>query len=336
MVAAEGRLQGARVSGAAGARLDPSSAGQHQGGPAEMLNAVLDDVQRELARPQPLVGETLDRLHRELLGWRMQHSQLWDDVRRGVRGHPLTRLLDQDPLTRRCYQKPRGYPGDAVLLDYIYDGRSGGSVSELGAAILAHHVETTGCRSVRLRRDLVTEAVDRAAAARDGASILSVACGHLREFPRSEARAAGAISRWVALDQDPLSIETLRRDCGPSDILDARVCAVAELLAEQDRWEGQFDLVYAAGLCDYLPDAAFVRLTRALYGMCRPGGKLLLANVTAENPQLGYHESFMDWMFVLRGEAGLEALARRAVGDDAALRTFRDPTRVICFLELER
>jgi hypothetical protein len=301
-----------------------------------MLDAVLDDVLRELARPQPRVGESLDRLHGELLSWRTQYPQLWDDVRRTVRGHALSALLDEDPLTRRCYEKPRGYPGDAPLLDYIYDGRCGGTVSELGAAMFAHHVETTGCRAVRLRRDLVAETVDRIAAARNGVSVLSVACGHMPEFARSEACAAGAIARWVAIDQDPLSIETVLRNCGRSEILDARVCTVSELLGIQDQWAAQFDLIYAAGLCDYLPDAAFVRLTRALYGMCGAGGTLLLANVTADNPQLGYVESFMDWMFVLRDEARLEGLARKAVGEHAALRTFRDPTGAVCFLELRR
>src|SRR5262249_44121844 len=34
--------------------------------------------------------------------------------------HPLRALLHQDPFTYRAYSKPRGYAGDAVLLDFIY------------------------------------------------------------------------------------------------------------------------------------------------------------------------------------------------------------------------
>src|SRR5581483_5573244 len=36
--------------------------------------------------------------------------------------HPLRRLLHQDPLTWRSFHKPRGYAGDAAMLDYIYSG----------------------------------------------------------------------------------------------------------------------------------------------------------------------------------------------------------------------
>src|SRR5258708_17852391 len=40
-------------------------------------------------------------------------------------GHPVRFLVHQDPLTERAYFKPRGYPGDAVLLDLFYGGGGG-------------------------------------------------------------------------------------------------------------------------------------------------------------------------------------------------------------------
>src|SRR5690242_11265267 len=37
-----------------------------------------------------------------------------------VRPHRVLKLAHQDPFLSRAYDKPRGYAGDAVLLDFIY------------------------------------------------------------------------------------------------------------------------------------------------------------------------------------------------------------------------
>ena len=41
-------------------------------------------------------------------------------VGRQILTHPLGELLHRDPFTRRGFDKPRGYAGDAVLIDYLY------------------------------------------------------------------------------------------------------------------------------------------------------------------------------------------------------------------------
>src|SRR5690606_27280552 len=37
-----------------------------------------------------------------------------------LRDHPMRSIIHQDPFQRRCFEKPRGYAGDAVMLDMIY------------------------------------------------------------------------------------------------------------------------------------------------------------------------------------------------------------------------
>ena len=39
-----------------------------------------------------------------------------------VREHPVFGILREDPYTDRAYSKPRGYPGDAEMLDLVYFG----------------------------------------------------------------------------------------------------------------------------------------------------------------------------------------------------------------------
>src|SRR5207344_1382702 len=44
----------------------------------------------------------------------------WSEFARLCLDHPLRRLLHEDPFTYRAFSKPRGYAGDAVMMDYIY------------------------------------------------------------------------------------------------------------------------------------------------------------------------------------------------------------------------
>jgi hypothetical protein len=75
--------------------------------------------------------------------------------------------------------------------------------------------------------------------------------------------------------------------------------------------EGQYDLVWAAGIFDYFTDRVFVRLLRRLLGAVAPAGKVVVGNFSEENPTGPYME-LVDWLLHLRGPDTLRALARQA------------------------
>ena len=68
--------------------------------------------------------------------------------------------------------------------------------------------------------------------------------------------------------------------------------------------------------------------------MLKPGGRLLVANMTPDT-EAGYLEAFMDWWMVYRNEDDMRSLAdaipARAL---ASMRTFRNPGSHIVFLEV--
>jgi hypothetical protein len=61
-----------------------------------------------------MVVHELDQVRRSM------SAAAWKTVARWVAAHPVGRFLYEDPLTRRAFAKPRGYAGDAVMMDYIY------------------------------------------------------------------------------------------------------------------------------------------------------------------------------------------------------------------------
>ena len=223
--------------------------------------------------------------------------------------HPVARLLHQDPFTRWSFEKPRGYSGDAQLLDFIYRHPT---VAQEGCHRFAARRHFTTVRHATRNRPMrcVNAAtswrvhVDEIAETRGSeAEILAVAAGHLREAELSTAFRERRMKRWVALDQDPLSIGAITRDFRgtPVEAIDG---SVRGLLSDSHQL-GTFDFIYAAGLYDYLPRAVAVKLTRKCMKMLKPNGVFLFANFAEGIPDDGFMETFMNWTLLLRTEADM-------------------------------
>lgn len=270
-------------------------------------------------------------------------SALWSEARatgregemqQWCRQHPLHALVQQDPFTHRAASKPRGYAGDAVMMDFIYTGTPPPGTTALGAEVFSATTCAGMGLSVRYRRQLLKSLIDDTVVSHAAPRVLSVASGHCRELEGSLAETPHFAGEFVALDQDPLSCEEVARVHAAHRV---RVInqGVRELASGPlGATLGSFDLVYSAGLYDYLPDVLARRLTRRLLGMLRPGGRLLLANFVPGGSGRGYMELFMDWTLILRNEAALRALSEAAGA--SSLTTFHDPHRNVVYAELQR
>src|SRR5262249_40838581 len=95
-------------------------------------------------------------------------DRAWNEFARVCLEHPLRQLLHQDPFTYRAFSRPRGYAGDAALLDFIYGQEEGWPVpeaSEMGKSIFAWTTCSSACEAVRARRGFIADPVNRVAAA---------------------------------------------------------------------------------------------------------------------------------------------------------------------------
>lgn len=299
--------------------------------------ALLDAVEAEMRD-----GAAAASMQRLVPGLRAVRDALpperWDAfVRDTCLGHGAAVRMREDPFVHRAYVKPRGYAGDAGILDLIYGAvPPPPDTTVLGHALYRCNVHAAACRSVRERRAILAAAIDAAAARAPGtARVLSVACGHLREAQRSTAVGDGALGAFHALDQDPLSVALLHREHASLGVRPV-LGSVRDLLRGQLRFDG-LELAYAAGLYDYLPAPVAAALTQRLFGMLAPGGRLLVANFCPELPDAGVMEGVMDWRLIYRSEAEVAALSERippvAIGHR---RVWRDSVGCVAYLELER
>jgi len=259
-----------------------------------------------------------------------------------IRNHPITDGIFQDPFTWRSFAKPRGYPGDAVLMDLIYHHVSThetvGRATLLGRAIYCYTSTRVSPQAVCARRDLLAAEIDRVAQASPRpARVLALACGHLREAERSVAVQDRALERFLALDQDEASIAVVQREQAANGV-EALAAPIRTLLSESKRQAlGSFDFVYAAGLFDYLSDRLAKRLVSAMFSLLNPGGKLWVSNFLPEVPDLGYMEALMDWWLIYRDAHQMEALLEEIPREQISThRTFTQPHRNVLFLEVVR
>ncbi|MGI2325414.1 MULTISPECIES: class I SAM-dependent methyltransferase [Methylococcus] len=248
--------------------------------------------------------------------------------------HPVKEAVHSCPFTRHSFTKPRGYAGDAGLIDLIYHGISARNIELDGIAeeIAKFTLNAPAARAVRYRRELLARYIDETAAQENEPLILSIAAGHLREIELSQAALNGQIGRLYAIDQDKESVALIQREYGRYNV-SASVGSVRQILNGKIKFNG-LSLVYAAGLFDYLPDNIAQRLIEHMFSFLKPGGRMLVANFLPQIPDIGYMESYMDWHLIFRSADELlrlfDSLPQNKV--ESLITTF-DPDKNIVFVE---
>jgi len=279
-----------------------------------------------------------DGLHQLVAGLALTRaSKSPDEWRRSVqafRAHPILKTLHQDPYSWRGYRKPRGYAGDAVLIDMIYGSGEGepllAKAGQLGKAIYTAAMTEPGIAATRGRRDYLANRIDQVCRERVQPAILSVACGHLREAAISPEFRAGRAGRFVALDQDRRSLRVVEKALPAVECLPASIAHLMDSSIDP----GRFDFIYASGLYDYLDDPTGAALLHTLARFIRPGGRILIANFLPGISVAGYMEAAMDWWLVYRRPEDLLALAA-GLPRSVARNAFRDPHEHLAYLELQ-
>lgn len=260
--------------------------------------------------------------------------------------HPLVLCA---PFPYRTFYKPLGYAGDYEMVNMILgDPLQGGSLFAktvnlwfLNQAPAVAHRN----RIAYLLENLVAE-TRRVAAAGRRAKILNLGCGPAGEIQRflKEAEVADQTD-FLLWD---FNSETL--DYARSELLSRRDAhrretrlefdqkSVHQLLKEAGRPNPggpRYDLVYCAGLFDYLSDRICQRLVNILYGFVAPGGLLIATNVDPSNPMRHGMEFLLEWHLIYRNQPQMKQLHPTGV-PARDITTKSDDTGVNIYLEVRR
>lgn len=253
----------------------------------------------------------------------------------------------QAPAARRAFQKPFGYPGDYEVMRFLYELPFEGPTLFAKTMSLVTD-EMAASRAVRQRKNLVKRWLKARLQNRTlPLRVLAIAAGPAQELQEllTETPRLQAPIEVVMFDQDKGALAYAYRRMQPltenREGHAVRVLylheSIKRLLHDRTLFDefGAFDLIYSAGLFDYLRVSTAVQLARDFYARLAPGGQLLISNMVPENPSRWYMEHHLDWFLLYRSRAELMEIGQRACGD-ARLRILEEETGVNPFLEFSR
>lgn len=249
------------------------------------------------------------------------------DALRHLSQRHLDALLMQAPFFHRARSKPLGYPGDFILMKYIYESRFEGA-NLFSRALHLAATETDGARMIRGRKDLLRDQMSMRVH-QPGKGPISMAlvgsgpCEEVLELLRG-LRPGHRPIRCVLFDQarDALSYSLARlrplAEAAPGEVkLVFLHESIRELLKGPTVYarQGPFDLVVCSGLLDYLVPPSAVALCANLVASLLPGGTLFVGNVVPELRTRWLLEHHLDWFVHYRTREELYGIAADCATD---------------------
>lgn len=212
-------------------------------------------------------------------------------------------------VLRRCWEKPRGYAGDFLMMEAIYRRTPVGD-TPFERWMDTWALELPGFQAVRNRRDQLS-ALLRQEHARGARRVMNVACGSAPEL--SAVARELAFDSVTLLDQDQGALDTavahFTREGPPAtrpEALRPWCGSVLGLLRNRSELaRGSQDFIYSIGLYDYLTERFAKTLTAKLWEGLTPGGLLVLGNFNGNNPMHHFTESALDWYLIYRDSPDL-------------------------------
>lgn len=284
-----------------------------------------------------------------LLGFETASRKIADDqvdIHKQLVHRDLHPLLLASPFFDRVYFKPLGYAGDYEMVNMILKRERGGPTTYAQIVndwFLAGGPPTAHRNRVRILEQVLAETTSQHAGSGRTVRVLNIGCGPAWEVQRFVG--AHPLAGCCAIDLMDFNQETL--DYAAARIAEAAagraeiplitpiLRSVHDLLkqAVQTTDAGpEYDLVYCAGLFDYLSDRICRRLVPMFASWTRPGGRIVVTNVHSGHYARGIMEHLMEWHLVLRDEANMLSLMPNGQG----VSVYTDDTGINVFLDIRK
>lgn len=257
--------------------------------------------------------------------------------------HPL---ILRSPFIHRTFFKPLGYAGDYEMVNMMLRNPKEGEnlYTQLVntfflqvSATIAHRNRLTLLQGILKER--------AAMAAREGRTfrVFNIACGPAIELQRFVRDEPPTDCEFNLLDFSEETLTYAEARINENNRYPERMQfnyifkSVHTLLKDSgvrgpNEHSDQFDIVYCAGLFDYLSDRVCSRLLKLFHTWVRPGGIVIATNVHSDTDCKGTMEHIADWYLIYRNDEQFLALAQGL----PPARVFAEETGLNIFLEISK
>jgi hypothetical protein len=228
------------------------------------------------------------------------------------------------PFVKRLQDWPRGYPGDFETIEWLCRSINGAPAGTFGAALEAYALTSAIAQQHRNKVQFQADCIRDALLRNPEARVLSLACGSSPDI-RAIVPLAGPRASFVLCDGDAEALEFSRRQLTPIAERCQFVHGMVPRVLGRAAAHGPFDLVYAGGLFDYLPDRLAERtLAIARRSLLASEGRFVFTNIATGNPFRVWLEYLANWPLIERSDADVRRLCTAA--GFAAADVIRDAT----------
>lgn len=272
------------------------------------LSSFQDSLEALIRRGGPLPQEYA-QLNREI-------RRLGDEVRAGnVAAQDVKRLVRiateqffRGTMQAESILKKHGYSGDFEIIDDIYQMRIAAD-DRLRRWDLFFHAQAAPC-AVRNRKAYFHQLLRDLTARLPGKAlrVLNIASGPARDVREWFDANPESRIHFDCIELDPRAIAHAQELCGA--YLGRMTFHHQNALKFVPA--AKYDLIWSAGLFDYLTDRLFTRLVRSLMPFVNGGGEVVVGNFSEFNASRDYMELMGDWYLEHRSEQKLRELAEKA------------------------
>ncbi len=231
----------------------------------------------------------------------------------------LGKLIFKSKLFKRGYKKPKGYPGDFMIIEAMYNNVP--LSKGLGYYLDLYFLQNNYVEAVRQRKDWIKSKLLNFLLKKDEElNILNLACGSCREFreiipvfPKKKK------FEWIVnlVDQDQSTIDFVKENLiGFPDKISFRFFkndVLNFVKSNNEQNTNKYNLIYSIGLADYLPDSYLKLLIKYSFKILQPKGTLIIAHKNVTRFSAPVADWMCDWKFIPRSIQDFKFLIRESL-----------------------